>query len=59
VAARVDDDRLVDGQLDGIEDDLVDGLGDRDRDRFLTTERQRGEVGLQPYVVTARDDGAR
>src|SRR4029453_8076337 len=59
VSLRVDHDRLVDDQLDGVEDDLADRFGDLDGDALLAAKGQRGEVGLEPDVVTARDDGAR
>ncbi len=55
----IDDHRLVDGELDGVQHDLADRLVDRDGDRLLAAEGQRGEVGIEPDVVTARDNGAR
>ena len=57
--APIDDHRLVDDQLDRVQEDLAHGLGDRDADRLLAAERQGREVGLQTDVVAAGNHGAR
>jgi hypothetical protein len=47
-AARVDHHRLVDGELDGVEEDLADRLVDRDGHGLDAAERERGEIGFEP-----------
>src|SRR2546421_558133 len=46
--------RRVDGQLDGVEDQLRDGLRHLQGDGLLATERERREVRLEPDVVAGR-----
>jgi hypothetical protein len=48
----------VDLELGGVEDDLLDRLGDLDIDALVAGERERFEIGLQTEPVPGGHDGA-
>ena len=58
-AVGVDQPRLIDLEVDRVDNDVSRGVGNVDLDRGLAGERRCREVGRQRELVPARDDSAR